>query len=200
STLLYLANLGCIEMNPWNSTIKRPDNPSYLVMDIDPSPKNSFNQVVEAAQVIIQVLEKAGATYYCKTSGATGIHIFVPLNSKYSYEQARSFGEVVATLTQQQLPATTSVERSLKKRGNKIYIDYLQNSRGQTVASAYSVRPVPGAQVSAPLMVKEIKPGLDPAQFTIFTIEKRLKQLGDLFFMALGKGNNLPAALKKLGY
>ncbi len=200
ATLLYLANLGCIEMNPWNSTIKSPDNPTYLIMDIDPSPKNTFDQVVEAAQVIIQVLEKAGATYYCKTSGATGLHIFIPLNNKYPYEQVRNFGEIIATLTQEQLPAFTSVERSLKKRGNKIYIDYLQNSKGQTVASAYSVRPVAGAQVSAPLLAKEIKKGLHPSKFTIFNIEKRVQQLGDVFYMALKTGNNLHKCLKKLGY
>jgi len=200
ATLLYLANLGCIEMNPWNSTIKAPDNPTYLIMDIDPSEKNTYDQVVEAANVIIQLLEKAGATYYCKTSGASGLHIFIPLNAKYQYEEARRFGEILATLTQQQLPAFTSTERSLKKRGNKMYIDYLQNSRGQTVACAYSVRPVPGAQVSAPLLVKEIKNGLHPSQFNIFNIEKRVQKLGDIFFMALGKGNNLAACLKKLGY
>jgi len=200
ATLLYLANLGCIEMNPWNSTIKSPDKPSYLIMDIDPSAKNTFDQVIETAQVIGQVLEKAGATFYCKTSGATGIHIFVPLNARYSYEQARSFGEIIATLTQEQLSGFTSIERSLKKRGNKIYVDYLQNSRGQTVAAAYSVRPVPGAQVSAPLLLKEIKKGLHPSQFTIFNIEKRIKELGDIFYMAIKKGNNINNCLKKLGY
>lgn len=200
ATLLYLANLGCIEMNPWNSTIKTPDNPTYLIMDIDPSAKNNYDQVVEVAQVIIEILEKAGATYYCKTSGATGLHVFVPLNAKYPYEVVRNFGEIIATLTQEQLPAFTSIERSLKKRGNKIYIDYLQNSRGQTVASAYSVRPVAGAQVSAPLLAKEIKKGLHPSAFTIFNMEKRVKKLGDVFYMALKTGNNLPKCLKKLGY
>ncbi|MEP6727431.1 MAG: DNA ligase D, partial [Bacteroidota bacterium] len=200
ATLLYLANLGCIEMNPWNSTVSAPDKPTYLIMDIDPSEKNSFDQVIETAQVIGQVLEKAGATFYCKTSGATGIHIFIPLNAKYTYEQARSFGEIIATITHEQLPGFTSVERSLKKRGNKIYIDYLQNSKGQTIASAYSVRPVPGAQVSTPLLLKEIKKGLHPSQFTIFNIEKRVKELGDIFYMAIKKGININTCLKNLGY
>lgn len=200
ATLIYLANLGCIEMNPWNSTFSSPDKPSYMIIDIDPSDKNNFEQVIETAQATCQVLEKAGAVYYCKTSGATGIHIFVPLNAKYSYEQARSFGEIIATLVQEQLPSFTSLERSLKKRGNKIYIDYLQNSRGQTVASAYSVRPVLGAQVSAPLLLKEIKKGLHPSQFTIFNIEKRIQQLGDLFYMSLQKGINMHSCLRKLGY
>lgn len=200
ATLLYLANLGCIEINPWSSTIKQPDKPSYLIIDIDPSEKNTFDQVVETAQVVGQVLEKAGATFYCKTSGATGMHVYIPLNAKYTYDHARSFGEIIATIVQQHLPGFTSLERSLSKRGNKIYIDYLQNSKGQTIASAYSVRPVDGAQVSAPVLWKEVKKGLHPSQFTIFNIEKRVQELGDIFFMAIQKGNNIKACLKNLGY
>jgi bifunctional non-homologous end joining protein LigD len=198
ATLLYLANLGCIEMNPWNSTIKSPDKPTYLILDIDPSEKNSFEQVIEAAQTINAILEEAGAPSYCKTSGATGLHIYVPLSAKY--EQVRSFGEIIAGIAQQQLSSFTSLERSLKKRGNKIYIDYLQNSRGQTIASAYSVRPVAGAQVSAPLLWKEVKPGLHPSQFNIFNIEKRIKKSGDMFSGTLKKGINIASCLKKLGY
>jgi bifunctional non-homologous end joining protein LigD len=200
ATLLYLANLGCIEMNPWNSTVKLPDNPSYLIIDIDPSAKNSFDQVIETVQCTGQILEKAGATFYCKTSGATGMHVFVPLNAKYPYEEVRHFGEVIATEVQKQLPGFTSLERSLSKRGNNIYIDYLQNSKGQTVAAAYSARPVEGAQVSAPVLWKEIKKGLHPSQFNIFNIEKRVQQLGDVFYMAIKKGVNIKNCLKNLGY
>ena len=200
STLLYLANIGCIEMNPWSSTIKSPDHPTYLIIDIDPSPKNTFDQVVETVQCTGQILEKAGATFYCKTSGATGMHVFVPLNAKYEYEEVRRFGEIIATEVQKQLPAFTSLERSLSKRGDNIYIDYLQNSKGQTVASAYSVRPVEGAQVSAPVLWTEVKKGLHPSQFTIFNIEKRVQQLGDVFYMAIKKGVNIKSCLKSLGY
>jgi bifunctional non-homologous end joining protein LigD len=200
ASLIYLANLGCIEMNPWNSLISSPDNPTYLIIDIDPSEKNTFSQVIETARAVHEILEKAGATSYCKTSGATGLHIYVPLNAKYDYEHARQFGQIIATLAQEQLPGFTSLERSLSKRGNKIYIDYLQNSRGQTIASAYSVRPMPGAQVSAPLLWKEVKEGLHPSSFTIFNIEKRVKELGDIFYMAIKKGINIPSCLKKLGY
>jgi bifunctional non-homologous end joining protein LigD len=198
ATLMYLANLGCIEMNPWNSTVKAPDKPNYLILDIDPAEKNTFDQVIETAQVIGELLEKAGATSYCKTSGATGLHVYVPLGAKYSYEQARQFGEVVASLAQQQLPGFTSLERSLSKRGQNIYIDYLQNSKGQTLASAYSVRPVPGAQVSTPLLWKEVKKGLHPSQFNIYNIEQRVKKLGDVFYMALKTGISLAKCLKRL--
>ncbi len=200
ATLIYLANLGCIEMNPWNSTIQSPGKPTYLILDIDPSEKNSFDQVIETARVIGNVLEKAGAPSYCKTSGASGLHVYIPLNNKYEYEQVRNFAEMIASNVQQQLPAFTSLERSLKKRGNKIYIDYLQNSRGQTVAAAYSVRPVAGAQVSAPLTWKEVKPGLHPSQFNIFNIGKRIDKLGDLFYMSIKKGVNIVSCLKRLGY
>lgn len=200
ATLLYLANLGCIEMNPWNSTIKKPGNPTYLIIDIDPSSKNTFDQVISVAQATEEVLNRAGATSYCKTSGATGLHVYVPLNARYTYEQAREFSRIIATLVHEQLPGITSIERSLKKRGNKIYVDFLQNSEGQTLASAYSLRPVQGATVSAPLLWKEVKTGLHPSKFTIYNIEKRVKQLGDIFYMVLKNGNNLKGCLKNLGY
>lgn len=200
ATLIYLANLGCIEMNPWNSTARTPDKPTYLMIDIDPSKENTFDQVVSVAQATQEVLNRAGAVSYCKTSGATGMHVYVPLNARYPYEVAREFAHIVATLVHEQLPGITSLERSLRKRGNKIYIDYLQNSKGQTLASAYSLRPVPGATVSAPLLWKEVKSGLHPSQFTIYNIEKRVKKLGDVFYMVLKKGNNLKGCLKNLGY
>jgi bifunctional non-homologous end joining protein LigD len=200
ATLLYLANLGCIEMNPWNSTIRTPDKPTYLMIDIDPSGKNTFDQVISVAQAVQEVLNRAGATSYCKTSGATGLHVYVPLNAKYTYEVAREFAHIVASLVNEQLPGITSLERSLKKRGPKIYIDFLQNSKGQTLACAYSLRPVAGASVSTPLLWKEVKTGLHPSQFTIYNIEKRIKKLGDIFFMVLKKGNDLKGCLKNLGY
>ncbi|MEP7279328.1 MAG: non-homologous end-joining DNA ligase [Bacteroidota bacterium] len=200
ATLLYLANLGCIEINPWSSSINNPDKPVYLIIDIDPSSGNSFDQVIETVRVTGELLEKAGAAFYCKTSGATGMHVFVPLQAKYDYGQVRSFAEIIATRVQEQLPGFTSLERSLSKRGEKIYIDYLQNSKGQTVAAPYSVRPVPGAQVSAPVLWNEVKKGLHPSQFTIFNIEKRIQKLGDIFYMAIKKSISLRACLKKIDY
>jgi bifunctional non-homologous end joining protein LigD len=200
ATLLYVANLGSIEMNPWNSTRKKPDHPSYLVIDIDPSDGNSFSQVVDTAQAATQVLGKAGASYCVKTSGATGLHIYIPLGAKYEYEPVKDFAHIIARLTHELVPEYTTLERMLKKRGKRIYIDYLQNSKGQTLASAYSVRPVPGAQVSAPITGKELNHKLIPQQFTIFNMEKRVNKLGDLFYMVLGKGNNIRTCLRNLGY
>jgi bifunctional non-homologous end joining protein LigD len=198
ATLAYLNNLGCIELNPWNSRISKLDNPDYLVLDIDPSEKNSFEDVINAALVIKEILDKAGASSYCKTSGATGLHIYVPLHAAYTYDQSRTFAEVIARLAVEQLPDTTTVERSLNKRNGKIYLDYLQNKKGQTLASVYSLRPKPDATISTPLLWKEVKSGLHPSQFTIRTIHKRLEQTGDLFTNVLKEKNNLHLCLKKI--
>ena len=199
-SLLFIANLGCIEMNPWNSTVKNLDRPDYLVMDIDPSDKNTFEEVVDTALVVRDVCERAGITSYCKTSGASGLHVYIPCNKKFEYDTVRDLAHIIATMVQEQLPAITTLERSLAKRKkNQIYVDYLQNSRGQTLASAYSARPKPGATVSAPLEWKEVKHGLKPAMFTIRNMKKRVEKKGDLFQPVLGKGINISSALKKLG-
>jgi bifunctional non-homologous end joining protein LigD len=198
-SLLFIANLGCIEMNPWNSMIAKPDNPDYLVIDIDPSDKNNFDEVIEVALVLKEVLANLKIKGYCKTSGASGLHVYIPCGKKYPYEQVRQFARVLAEHVQEQLPQTTTLERALAKRKkNHIYIDYLQNSRGQTLASAYSVRPKPGATVSAPLDWKEVKQGLHPSLFTMKNIYKRVQKKGDLFKDVLGPGINMSAALKVL--
>jgi bifunctional non-homologous end joining protein LigD len=198
ATLMYLNNLGCIEINPWNSRTKKIDYPDYMIIDIDPSDKNTFEQVIQTAQIVKKVLDKAGADSYCKTSGATGLHVYVPMGAKYDYDQVKDFAHLVAMLVQEQLSEFTTLERSLSKRKNRIYIDYLQNRKGQTLASAYSLRPVADATVSTPLEWKEVKKGLKPSQFTIHNILKRIQAKGDLFEGVLGKGVNLNDCLKKL--
>jgi len=198
ATLTYLNNLGCIEINPWHSTIRSLDCPDYLIIDIDPSDKNTFEQVIETANVIHDILEKAGAANFCKTSGATGLHVYIPTHKKYTYDQLKDFAELICVMANEQLPETTSTERSLRDRGNKIYLDYLQNSKGQTVVAPYSLRPHPGASVSTPLKWAEVKPGLTPAQFNIFTVPDRVKKTGDLFKGILGKGIDMEALLDKM--
>lgn len=198
-SLLYIANLGCIEMNPWNSTESAIENPTWMVIDIDPADKNTFDQVIETANMTKQVLDQAGADSFCKTSGATGLHVYVPMGNRYTYDQVKEFGEIIAMLVQEQLPDFTSLERSLKKRGQKIYIDFLQNRRGQTLATAYSARPKPGATVSTPLHWKEVKKGLHPSQFDIKNTLKRIEKNGDIFKGVLGKGIDLHKCLKRLG-
>jgi bifunctional non-homologous end joining protein LigD len=199
ASLIYIANLGCIEMNPWFSTSFKIDNPTYMVIDIDPSEKNTFDEVIETALVVKSVLDKAGVASFCKTSGATGLHVYVPMGNKYPFEQVKDFAHIVASLTSEQLPKTTTLIRSLSKRAdNKIYVDHLQNRRGQTLACAYSLRPKPGAPVSTPLLWKEVKKGLDPLQFNMQNIHQRLLKTGDLFSGVLGKGSDLKKSLKLL--
>ena len=197
ASLFYLNNLGCIEINPWNSRLQTLDMPDYMIMDIDPSEKNSFDQVVEVANTIHELFESAGIKNYCKTSGASGLHIYVPLGAKYDYADVRKFAEQVAIAANQKLPETTTIERSLDKRKGRIYIDYLQNKKGQTLASAYSLRPKTGATVSTPLEWKEVKKGLHPSQFNMKNIGARLSKKGDLFRQVLGKGINLKEAISK---
>ena len=198
-TLLYLANLGCIEMNPWNSRINNLDKPDYLVLDLDPSEKNTFDQVIDTANVIGELLKKAGAASFPKTSGATGIHIYVPLGAKYTYDQAKDFAHMIAMMAHEQLQDFTSLERSLSKRGkSNIYIDFLQNRKGQTLACAYSLRPKPSATVSTPLEWSEVKKGLQPSDFTFKNILDRIEKKGDLFKGVLLKGIDMMKCIKKL--
>ncbi|CAN5322633.1 hypothetical protein BH09BAC2_BH09BAC2_06900 [soil metagenome] len=200
ATLTYLNNLGCIEINPWHSTVKNPDKPDYLIIDIDPSEKNTFKQVIDAANVVKEVLDKAGAAAFCKTSGSSGLHIYIPTGKKYTYDQVKDFAYLICMLAQEQIPDFTTLERNLQKRGKeKIYMDYLQNRRGQTIASVYSLRPKTGATASAPLNWKEVKYGLLPQQFNITNMLKRVEKTGDIFAGVLGKGIDLKKCIKKLG-
>lgn len=199
ASLIYLANLGCIELNPWHSTIKALDRPDYMVIDIDPSEKNTFNDVIETALIFKELFDKAGAESFCKTSGATGMHVYVPMAKKYSYEEVKDFAHLVCMLAQSKLPTITSLERSLSKRNKKhIYLDYLQNRRGQTISSVYCLRPKPGAPVSMPLHWKEVKRGLSPKDFNIHNALKRLKEKGDIFSPVLGKGIDMKKCVDKL--
>lgn len=199
ATLVYLNNLGCIEINPWHSRVKSIDYPDYLMIDIDPSAKNTFDQVIEVALTVKDILDRAGAASFCKTSGATGMHVYVPTGGKYTFEQAKDFAYLICMMAHEDLKSFTSLERNLSKRGNKhIYMDYLQNRTGQTLASVYSLRPKPGATVSTPLLWDEVQKGLSPKEFTIYNILDRVKKTGDIFKDILGKGINLAKCLKNL--
>ncbi|MFN4763197.1 DNA ligase D [Gillisia sp. Q332] len=198
ATLLYMANLGCIEINPWSSRIQHPDKPDFTVIDIDPSEKNSFEEVIEVARAAKEVLDKAKIKGYCKTSGSSGLHIYIPLEGKYTYEEGRDFTKLMCYFIHEMLPEITSMERNIKKRGKKIYLDYLQNRKGQTLAAPYCVRPKPGATVSAPLKWDEVKPGLKMEDYTIKTMPGRIDKMGDIFKEVLGKGIDMETALQNL--
>lgn len=198
-SLLYLVNLGCIEMNPWLSKVESLEKPDFLVIDLDPL-NVSFNKVVKTALAVKEVLGDLGIRGYPKTSGATGMHIYIPLGAKFTYELSKKLGKIIAILTHQKLPDITSIERSPSERIGKVYIDYLQNSESQTVAAPYSVRPVPGASVSAPLEWHEVNDSLKPNSFNIKSMPKRLKQKGDIFRSVLREKVDLRKILKKTDF
>jgi bifunctional non-homologous end joining protein LigD len=197
ATLVYMANLGCIELNPWNSRIKKLDYPDFLIIDLDPE-NISFEHVIEAAQVVHKMLDSAKIPNYCKTSGASGLHICIPLGANYTYDQTKDFAHAIALMAHERLPMTTSVERSPSKRQKKVYLDYLQNRRGQTLAAPYSLRPQPGAPVSTPLDWREVKKDLDPRKWNIKTIHARIAKIGDIWKPVLGKGIDLGKSIANL--
>ena len=198
SDLLYMINLGCIEIHPWSSTRKKPDNPDWCLIDLDPSDTNTFEQVIQVAQTTKKVLDAIGVEGYCKTSGSTGIHIYIPLKPRYSYEECQLFGRWIAMQVHEQLPDITSVERIVKKRKGKLYVDFLQNRPGATLAAPYSARPKPGATVSMPLHWEEVKKGLKLKDYTIKNAVERIKREGDIFKGVLTNGIDLGKVLKKL--
>lgn len=199
STLAYLNNLGCIELNPWHSTMQNPGMPDYMIIDIDPSDENTFEQVIEAAKMFKKILDKAGANSFCKTSGASGLHIYVPMKKKYTYEEVKNFAQLLCMIVSERLPEFTTLERNLKKRGNsKMYLDYLQNRSGQTIASVYSLRPKKGATVSMPLDWKEVKKGLVPASFNIHNSLQRIKKNPGMFLGIFGPATNIARCIRML--
>jgi bifunctional non-homologous end joining protein LigD len=198
ATLIYMANLGCIEMHPWHSRSQSWQYPDWCLIDLDPDKPNTFEQVMEVAKVVKKVLDSIGANACVKTSGSSGIHIYIPLGAKYDYEQSRQLAELLVTLVNHELPELTSVERSPSTRKGKIYLDFLQNRETQTAAAPYSLRPKPGIPVSTPLDWSELKKGLTPTTYTARNIFDRLKVEGDLFKPVLGKGINLEKVLSKL--
>jgi bifunctional non-homologous end joining protein LigD len=195
SDILLMASLGCIELNPWSSRIDTPDNPDWCIIDLDPD-KNSFDQVIEAAQVTRKILESAGIPCYCKTSGSTGLHIYIPLGAKYTYEQSKEFARVIVTHVHQEIPEYTSLERLVSNRHGKMYLDFLQNRPQATIAAPYSLRPKPGATVSMPLHWDEVKKGMKMTDFTIFNAMDRIKNVGDLFKPVLDNGVDLQTLMK----
>jgi len=196
ATLLYIANLGSIEINPWLSSYQKPDYPEFGVLDLDPNGAD-FQQVIVVAKCAKEKLDKMEVPAFLKTSGSTGLHIYVPVNKQYTFVQVRDFFQLLAQWVHEQLPETTSVVRDPKKRKGLIYLDFLQNRRAQTVVAPYSLRPKPGATASAPLAWSELKPGLSIADFTIKTLLKRVKTGIDPWADIWDKKANLKKAITK---
>ena len=198
ATLVWLANQACIEMHPWLSRTASVDYPDFVIFDLDPSPGNSFEQVRTIALLTRRVLNELGLRSYIKTSGSQGLHVYLPVENEYSYEEIRDFGRSVAEIICTMQPDIATIERTVRKRGAKIYVDYLQNVKGKTLCSAYSVRPRDGATVSAPLNWDEVS-NVKPSDFTIKTILPRLQKLGELFAPVLTDRQSLDTAFSQLG-
>jgi bifunctional non-homologous end joining protein LigD len=196
-TLLYAVQLGSIEINPWNSRIQDLNKPDWAVIDLDPEGKD-FKAVVTVAKTVKQVCDDWSIPCYPKTSGKTGLHIYIPLEAKYTHNQAKDFAHLLAIEINKRQPKLTSIERTPSKRPHKIYVDFLQNREGQTLAAPYSARPTSDATVSTPLHWDEVTSSLKPAQFTIKSIHRRLSHTGDLWKPVLGKGIDLGEALESV--
>ncbi len=196
--VMLMASMGCIEMNPWSSRTEFPDNPDWCMIDLDPADKTSFDQVIEAARVTHNILESIKLPSYCKTSGSTGLHIYIPLGAKYTYKESQDFARTIVTAVHEEIPSFTSIERMVSNRKGNMYLDFLQNRPGATLAAPYSLRPKPGATVSMPLHWDEVKKGLKMTDFHIDNAIPRIREMGDIFKPVLGKGIDLAKFSKKI--
>ena len=193
ATLLYIVQLGAISTDPWHSRVQRIAEPDYSIVDLDPGPQANFKRVVQVARWVKEELDELGLHAVAKTSGASGIHIVLPLPRGSSYALSVTLAELVARRVNEKHPRETTVHRWVKSRPPAaVYVDYLQNIRGKTVASVYSARAETHASASTPLKWNELTNDLDPRDFTIETLPKRLKKVGDLWAAGMRKPNRLP--------
>ena len=198
ASLLYLANLGCIDQNPWMSRLESLENPDYILIDLDPY-HCGYDRIIETAQLVRQKLDLIGLDGYPKTTGGDGMHIFIPLEPLYTFQQARSFAEILARWLASERPELFTTPRNVAAREKgKVYFDYLQISSGKTISAPYVLRAYPGAPVATPLAWSEVKPGLSPAQFHIGNAVRRFDRVGDLFAGVLKNLQRIEPALEKL--
>ncbi len=196
--LLYLTQLGCIDQNPWMSRVGSLDHPDFLLIDLDPQ-ETGYDRIVEAANYLRRKLDAIGLTGYPKTTGGDGMHIYVPLEPVYSYEQTKAVCEVLARIAAAERPDLFTTPRSVARRErDRVYFDHLQNGRGKTISAPYVVRAHDGAPVATPLDWSEVKPGLRPQQFDIRNAIDRFRRVGDLFGGVLQSPQRLEPAIERL--
>jgi len=199
ATIMYTAQLGAIEVHPWHSRVRTPEHADYFVIDLDPGPGSTFARVRETAGAVREALDALGLRCALKTSGSRGLHLAVALAPRTTYASAVELAGTVCAGLAEAHPTTMTVQRSLKKRPpGAIYLDYLQNAQGKTIAAAYCVRARPGATVSTPLRWSELDGGAEPGDFTIATVPARLKRAGDLWGDAMRKKHGLSRPLDSL--
>src|SRR5256886_10420185 len=193
--LLWMVNMGCIDMNAWYSRIDKPDRPDFVLFDLDPSDDVGFPETIEVALLVKRMLDGIGLQSLAKTSGADGIHVLVPIERRWKYDDTREFAEIVArALASTHRGLVTTEWQKAKRRG--VLIDSNQNGEGKTIASVYSVRPKQGAPVSTPLGWEEVDSSLDPAAFTMEVALERVERHGDLFEGVLTEKQSLSKALR----
>jgi bifunctional non-homologous end joining protein LigD len=195
--LLWMVNMGCIDMNTWYSRVDNPDRPDWVLFDLDPSPDVGFRETVQVAQIVKAALDALGLESFAKTSSADGMHVLVPVERRYTYDDTREFSEIVGSAIARAHPGLATTEWSKSKRRG-VLIDSNQNGEGKTIASAYSVRPRPGAPVSTPLRWDEVNEDLDPVAFTMDVVLERVREHGDLFEGVLTKKQRIDKALNAL--
>lgn len=196
--LLYLANLGTIPLHIWSSRIEKLANPDWTILDLDPKGA-PFSHVVRVAREIHSLCEEIELPAYIKTSGSSGLHVLIPLGGQCSYEESRSFAELVSRVVVQSLPEIATVARAISSRGGRVYLDFLQNGHGRLLVSPFCVRPLPGAPVSTPLRWSEVDDRLDPTRLTIHSVPERLAKLReDPLRPVLKEKPNLSRALSRL--
>jgi len=200
AALLYLTNLGCIDHNPWASRRDDLEHPDYVFFDLDPAEGTKFSAVVAVARAVYARLRALGLVPFVKTSGATGIHLYLPLERRYTYEQARTFAAIVGQLVAAELPRLVTQERAVGQRARgKVYIDAYQNAYGRPLAAPYTVRAFAKAPVSAPLAPDQLRPSLKPEQFNLKNFLAPLEKRGDPWADFWKKRQRLEAATEKLG-
>lgn len=193
-TLLYTIQLGSISVDPWHARVQSLDFADYAILDLDPGPRATFGRVIEVGRWVKETLDQLGLNAALKTSGSTGLHIYLPLPPKTPNEAATLLAQIIATKVAEAHPKVATIERSVKARGaTTVYVDYLQNIIGKTVAAAYSARANPDALVSTPIDWKELTDDLDPRDFTIETAPARFTEVGDIWAAAMKKRNSLKA-------
>jgi bifunctional non-homologous end joining protein LigD len=199
ASLLFLTGLGCIDHNPWSNRTDDFDHPDYFFFDLDPSDGTEFSVVVTIAQALHQALEELQVAHFLKTSGATGFHIYVPVEPVYTYEQLRTFAEIIArNVTAEHAKLVTSERIVAKRPPGRVLIDVQQNAHGRPLAAAYSVRAFPRAPVSTPVLPRELRANLRPESLNIKTIATRLKEKGDLWKEFWGQRQRLERAVEVL--
>lgn len=196
-SLRYVANLGTIPIHAWSARVGSLDTPDWMVLDLDPKGA-PFTQVVQVARALKTILDALELPSHVKTSGATGLHVLIPMGRRYTHEEVRTFARLLAVLVVDAVPELSTVARAVQARGGKVYVDFGQNGHGITIAAPFSVRPVPGARASCPLRWDEVTARLDPGAFTIRTIPERFATEDDPLVGVMGDGVDMAAAIGRI--